>query len=74
MQLADPAPVLELILAFRRSKTMFTAVSMGVFDRLEKGAADALTLARELGADCDALARLLDACVGLGLLKKDGAN
>ncbi len=74
MQHADPAPVLELILAFRRSKTMFTALSMGVFDRLEKIAADAPALAEELGADSDALARLLDACVGLGLLKKDGAN
>jgi acetylserotonin N-methyltransferase len=74
MELADPAPVLELILAFRRSKTMFTAVSMEIFDRLEKGAGDAMTLAQESGADRDALERLLDACVGLGLLKKEGAD
>ena len=32
--LPDPAPVLDLIEAFRRSKTMFTAVSMGVFEAL----------------------------------------
>jgi O-methyltransferase domain/Dimerisation domain len=74
MEHADPAPVLELILAFRRSKTMFTAVSMGVFDLLEKGAAGTMTLAQELGADSGALERLLDACVGLGLIKKDGAT
>jgi len=28
-------PVLELIHAFRRSKVMFTAVRLGIFDRLE---------------------------------------
>jgi acetylserotonin N-methyltransferase len=73
MEYADPGPVLELIMAFRRSKTMFSAVSMGVFDRLENSAADAATLAGELGAASGALERLLDACVGLGLLKKEGA-
>ena len=31
----DPAPVIELIDAFRRSKAMFTAVRLGLFDRLE---------------------------------------
>ncbi|MBI2681247.1 MAG: homocysteine methyltransferase [Candidatus Solibacter usitatus] len=66
----DPAPVLDLIEAFRRSKTMFTAVTLGMFDRLEEGPADAATLARHLGADCGALERLLDACVGLTLLSK----
>jgi acetylserotonin N-methyltransferase len=52
----DPAPILELIDAFRRSKTMFTAVQLGIFDgRRPQGAA---------------MDRLLDACVGLGLLVK----
>jgi acetylserotonin N-methyltransferase len=54
----DPAPILDLIDAFRRSKTMFTAVSMGIFDG-----------ERPHGAAMD---RLLDACVGLGLLTKRG--
>jgi acetylserotonin N-methyltransferase len=35
------AVVLDLIEAFRRSKTMFAAVSLGVFDRLERGPATA---------------------------------
>jgi acetylserotonin N-methyltransferase len=47
-----------MIDAFRRSKTMFTAVSLGVFDG-----------ERPQGAAMD---RLLDACVGLGLLTKHG--
>jgi len=54
----DPAPILELIDAFRRSKTMFTAVKLGIFDG-----------ERQRGAAMD---RLLDACVGLGLLVKRG--
>jgi len=51
--------VLDLIDAFRRSKTMFAAVELGIFDgkRLE---------------DCKELPRLLDACVSLGLLEKTG--
>ena len=30
----DPAPILDLLEAFRRSKTMFAALSLGVFDAL----------------------------------------
>jgi len=73
MELPDPAPVLDLIQAFRRSKTLFTAVSLGIFDRLGDGAADATMLAHELSANVDALQRLLDACVALGLLRKQAA-
>lgn len=56
--MTDPAPILELIDAFRRSKTMFTAVSLGIFDGK-----------RPQGVAMD---RLLDACVALGLLAKRG--
>lgn len=66
----DPAPILDLITAFRSSAVLFSAVSLGVFDRLASGPADAPTLARFLGAHPDALARLLDACVGHGLLTR----
>ncbi len=54
----DPGPILDLIDAFRRSKTMFTAVKFGIFDG-----------ERPQGVAMD---RLLDACVGLGLLVKNG--
>jgi acetylserotonin N-methyltransferase len=56
--MTDPAPILDLIEAFRRSKTMFAAVSLGIFDG-----------DRPRGAAID---RLLDACVSLGLLEKRG--
>jgi acetylserotonin N-methyltransferase len=54
----DPAPILDLIEAFRRSKTMFAALEMGVFDGV-----------RPSGAG---IVRLMDACVALGLLEKRG--
>src|SRR5260221_966789 len=51
--------VLDLIDAFRRSKTMFAAVELGIFDGKRP-------------QDCKELPRLLDACVSLGLLEKSG--
>jgi acetylserotonin N-methyltransferase len=70
----DPAIVLDLIEAFRRSKTMFAAVSLGVFDALAGGGKSLDELARELHAHADALERLLDACVGLHLLNMDAGR
>jgi len=69
---ADPTVVLQLIEAFRRSKTMFTAVSLGVFDAVQASPATVATLAGGLGVNTDALERLLDACVGLQLLSRHG--
>jgi acetylserotonin N-methyltransferase len=56
--MTDPAPILDLIEAFRRSKTMFAAVELGIFDG-----------ARPNGVEIE---RLLEACVALGLLEKRG--
>ena len=53
--------VLDLIEAFRWSKTLFAALELGVFDG-----------ARPEG--CKELTRLLDACVSLGLLEKRGGD
>src|SRR5262245_48257317 len=68
----DPAPVLELLAAFRTSAVLFASCSLGVFDQLTAAPASLSALAGRLGADADALRRLLDACVGLGLLSRDG--
>jgi acetylserotonin N-methyltransferase len=51
---------------------MFAGIALGVFDRLAGGPAPLPRLAQELGANPDALGRLLDACVGLGLLTRAG--
>ncbi|MGH9430917.1 MAG: class I SAM-dependent methyltransferase [Terriglobia bacterium] len=70
METPDPAIVIQLIEAFRSSKVLFAAVELGLFDLLEGGPKDAMTLARETRSHPDALERLLDACTGLGLLGK----
>jgi acetylserotonin N-methyltransferase len=55
-----PDNIIELIEAFRRSKTMFAAVKLGIFEGARP-------------SDCKELPRLLEACVALGLLeKRDG--
>jgi acetylserotonin N-methyltransferase len=74
MDLPDPSPVTELIEAFRRSKAMFAAVSLGVFDALEPRPRSVNALAEELRVKADPLERLLDACVGLKLLRRHGAD
>jgi len=74
MDLPDSSPVIELIEAFRRSKAMFAAVSFGIFDILERQPTDATTLANQLRVEAEPLERLLDACVGLKLLRKIGVN
>ena len=69
----DSSPVIELIEAFRRSKAMFAAVSLEVFDTLEDAPTNAETIAAVLQLPREPLERLLDACVGLKLLRKDKA-
>ncbi len=70
----DPSVVLNLVEAFRCSKVMFAALGLGVFDRLALGPAALPVLAKDLQAQPDALERLLDACVGLRLLTRDGGQ
>ncbi len=67
--MTDPSLVLDLIDAFRRSKCMFTAVSLGLFDYTPASLGE---LTKRTQADPDALERLLDGCVSLGLLTHDG--
>lgn len=69
---ADASVVLEMIGAFRRSKAMFTAVRLGIFDELEREPQTAKSLAAKLELDVSALSRLLNGCLALGLLHCDG--
>lgn len=70
--LPDPTPVTDLIEAFRRSKTMFAAAKLGIFDLLEGQALPPSAVAEKLGTHPDATARLLEACVSLQLLQMEG--
>jgi acetylserotonin N-methyltransferase len=68
----EPTVELDLMEAFRRSKAMFAAVKLGVFDALLAGPKTLAALATELKLNADALERLLGACVSLELLSKQG--
>jgi len=67
MSLPTPHIVPDLIEAFRRSKTMFTALELGVFEATPTSAS---AFAAKIHADPRATELLLDACVSLGLLSK----
>jgi acetylserotonin O-methyltransferase len=70
MNLPDPSPVFDLIEGFRASKTLFTALTLGVFDRLHEAPSSADGLARALNTNPGATEQLLDGCASLGLLVK----
>ncbi|MCY2962605.1 MAG: class I SAM-dependent methyltransferase [Planctomycetota bacterium] len=74
LTLPDPAPVFELLEGFRRSKVLFAAVELGVFDALESGPIALGDLAQQLNCQQDTLGRLLDACVQNQLLTRDDAG
>ena len=69
----DPSIVIELVSAFRKSKVLFAACELGVFDALQSGPKAGVELAEQLKCNPDALQRLLGAAVMLGLLtQSDG--
>jgi acetylserotonin N-methyltransferase len=73
MTIPDPAPIIDLMEGFRRSKAMFAAVGLGVFDLLGDGPLDAASVAARLDTNPGATQRLLEACTGLKLLEnRDG--
>ena len=65
----DADRILDLIEAFRRSKTMFTAVQLHIFDALAETPQTLPALAEKLELNQGALLRLLSGCVALGLLQ-----
>jgi acetylserotonin O-methyltransferase len=71
---ANAPLVLEYIHAFRQSKTMFVAASLGLFDELAAAPHTANEIAARLSLNPDAAERLLNACVSLGLLQKQSSS
>lgn len=74
MNPAEPALILDLIEAFRRSKTMFSAVKLGVFDLLHTAPLTSAAIAAGISADTAATQRLCYACVSLGLLEEQNGQ
>lgn len=72
MNIPDPAPIIDLMEGFRRSKTMFAAANLGLFDLLAESPLTGAEIASRLKTHPDATQRLLEGCVGLQLLVRQG--
>ncbi|MFJ9691395.1 methyltransferase [Kitasatospora sp. NPDC101183] len=70
-RISSVADVVELSSAFRASKTMLSAVELGVFTELANGPLDGEQLRTRLGLHERSAADFLDALVSLGLLDRD---
>jgi hypothetical protein len=68
----DPSHILEIGMGFWASKTLLSAVELGVFTRLAKGPATAPELGEALHLHPRAWYDFLDALVSLRLLERDG--
>ena len=70
----NPSRIIEQASAFYTSCTLFTASDLGIFGKLaELGPADSATLAGALATDLRATELLLNGCVAIGLLEKNGS-
>ena len=67
-----PAPLLDLALGYQRSQTLLAMIELGVPAALADGPLTVGPIASRIGAHPLAAARLLQACVALGLLEADG--
>lgn len=69
----SPSKIMEQASAFYGSCVLFTASDMGVFKILDEyGSADLAVVSKAVGGDARGMRLLLDGCVAVGLLKKDG--
>ncbi len=71
--MVKPDRIIGMASLFYESCVLFAACDLGIFGKLaELGSADAPTLASALGLDRRGTRLILDACVALELLKKEG--
>jgi hypothetical protein len=69
---STPEQILSLGLAFWGSKTLLSAVEIGLFSELAKGSLDLETLSERLMLHSRSARDFLDALVALGMLERDG--
>jgi hypothetical protein len=69
-----PDRILQAAFGFRASKTLMSALELGLFTELGKGPRSVRQLCRSLDVEHDAVAELLDALVTLGFLNREGID
>lgn len=70
----SPAKIMELGLGFWGSKTLLSAIELGLFTVLAKGPLDANTLTKRLNLHSRSARDFFDALVALGMLKRTGTR
>lgn len=68
----DPAKIMQVGMGFFASKTLLTAVNMGLFTHLAQGELSGRSIQTKLGLHDRGLYDFLDALVALGFLKRSG--
>ena len=71
---ATPGAIMQLGAAFWASRTLLSAVELGLFTELAKGPRDGQALATALKLHPRSWRDFFDALVALGMLKRDGEN
>lgn len=69
-----PDHILEIAFAFRKSKTLLSAVELGLFEALARGPQNAEALTRRLGLNGRGARDFFDALVALKLLDRDASG
>jgi hypothetical protein len=69
-----PAKVMQLGTGFLGSKTLLSAIELGLFTELARGSRDAETLRLQLGLHPRSARDFFDALVALGMLKRTGTR
>src|SRR5882724_10551107 len=67
-----PGAIMQLGLGFWGSKTLLSAIELGLFTELAKGPTDAATLTRRFGLSSRSSRDFFDALVSLGMLEREG--
>src|SRR5689334_5020594 len=70
----DPGRIMQVGTGFFATKTLLSAVELGLFTSLAKEPKPASTIERELGLHPRATADFLDALVALGFLHREGKS
>lgn len=70
----SPDRILEAAISFRASKTLLSAVGLGVFTELGKGPRSARQLCQALNLPGESADDLLDGLVALGFLNREGED
>src|ERR1700735_2877851 len=68
----DPSHIMQVGMGFFASKTLLSAVELGLFTTLAKGPLSGGEIAAALGLNARAIPDFSDALVALGLLARDG--